>query len=137
MTDNGKTKPLSKSQKFLNYCKGVGALVAALSGIAAIIISVMTSISAKEEPVAKAGYKASEAIVKKLSEDIRREHDERVLAEKLIANDMKNLRSELQLVVKLLSMQRYRRRRPRSASNGSAVATVVASASCSASSLFW
>ena len=100
------------SQRFANYCKGLGALVGGVGAIAAIVLSVIALVRTPGEPTAKKGYAAVDAVVKQLSADMQKEHDARVHADALLAKDVAASRDQLQLVVQLLTPARPRPVRP-------------------------
>jgi hypothetical protein len=91
------------SQRFSNYCKGIGGLVSGLAAIAAVILSIFALT--RGEPTAKKGYFAVDGVVKQLSTDLQREHDGREAADALLVKDVTAVRDQLQLVVRLLSVR--------------------------------
>lgn len=117
------------SQRFANYCKGVGSLIGGVGAIAAIVLSLVALLRTPSEPTAKKGYAAVDTVVKQLSVDVQKEHDSRVHADELLAKDVAASREQLQLVVQLLTPARPRtpvRPRPVTKSGVPAVAPTPA-----------
>jgi len=98
------------SQRFANYCKGVGGLVSGITAIAAVVFSLIALT--RGEPTAKKGYQAVDVVVKQLSTDMQKEHDDRARADELLGKDVTSVREQLQLVVQLLSVRPTPVRRP-------------------------
>jgi len=91
------------SQRFANYCKGVGGLVSGITAVAAVVLSIFALT--RGEPTAKKGYQAVDVVVKQLSTDMQKEHDDRIRVEALMGKDVTSVREQLQLVVQLLSVR--------------------------------
>jgi hypothetical protein len=91
------------SQRFANYCKGVGGLVSGITAIAAVVFSLIALT--RGEPTAKKGYQAVDVVVKQLSTDLQKEYDNRARADELLGKDVTSVREQLQLVVQLLSVR--------------------------------
>lgn len=91
------------SQRFANYCKGIGGLVSGIAAIAAVVFSLIALT--RGEPTAKKGYQAVDVVVKQLSTDMQKEHDDRIRVDALMSKDVTSVREQLQLVVQLLSVR--------------------------------
>jgi hypothetical protein len=99
----------SRSQRFVNYAKGVGTLLTGLTALVATGLSIWALVRRPPELVAREGYKAVDVVVKQLSTDLQKEHDARTHADDLLAKDVTAIRDQMQLVVQLLTA---RERRP-------------------------
>jgi len=101
-TENG------SANRFLTYCKAVGVLVAAVSGVVGMVVSIVTANQEPTEHLAKQSYKVVQEMVKNLSRDLRKEHDLNEHQHALIGKDISAIRGEMKLVVRLLESVRYR-----------------------------
>ena len=105
-TTNGRDDP---ANRFLAYCKAVGVLVAAASGIVGMAISIRTTYREPKENLAKQIHKVVNVQLKDLSQDLRKEHDANEHQHALIGKDISSIRGEMKLVVQLLELSRQRR----------------------------
>lgn len=109
-TTNGRSEAATR---FLTYCKAVGILVAATSGIVGMLISILTAYREPSENLAKQSYKVVQETLKKVSRDLQKEHDANEHQHALIGKDISSIRGEMKLVVQLLETARNRwSRRP-------------------------
>jgi hypothetical protein len=112
-------KEVSRSVKFLNYAKACGAFVAALSGVTAFVISLWSQQN-PAEPVARSGYTVTRITVEKVSQDLQKEHDERVQQLTRLQEDVQATREELRMVLLVFSTHLAAHGRPVGAGGSSA-----------------
>lgn len=110
---NGRSE---SANRFLTYCKAVGVLVVAASGISGMVISIITSYREPTENLAKQTYKEIGTALKKVSRDLQKEHDTNEHQHQLIGKDISAIRGEMKLVVRLLESARSRQPRRRTES---------------------
>lgn len=105
MRANGRSE---SANMFLTYCKAVGVLVAAASGIVGVVISIATAYREPTENLAKQSYKIVQETVQGLSKDLQKGHDSNQQQHVLIEKDISSIRGEMKLVVQLLESIRSR-----------------------------